>query len=141
MSSCPDGHDRAVELPLAAYGTLRTPAVRRRLGLAGGLVVLGPCRMPGRLVDLGAYPGLVGGPGVVHGELLAVADPAVLAALDAYEGWNPHAPAASLFRREAVTLAAPAGVRAWTYRYNRDPRGAASIPGGDWLAHERRASG
>ena len=133
MSSSPHGAGILGCVDVAVYGTLRLPAVRRRLGLAAVLVPRGPCRLPGRLVDLGAYPGLVPGAGTVVGELLEVTTAEALATLDAYEGWDPAAPHESLFRREQIELVDPAGRRAWAYLYNRDPATARPIDGGDWL--------
>src|SRR5262249_34026501 len=60
----------AVSLRLAVYGLLLDgagPAGAPRLRDGGRLV--GPATIPGALVDLGAYPGLVDGPGTVRGEL------------------------------------------------------------------------
>ena len=80
-----------------------------------------------RLIDLGAYPGLVGGgEGAVMGEVYAVSLRR-LAELDRYEG-HPEA-----FRRGPVALAAPfegGAVEAWFYR---GPM-SAGLPfvGGNW---------
>ena len=51
----------ADSLLVAVYGTLRRGGGgRRRAGLRpADLTEVGPCRLRGRLVDLGAYPGLV----------------------------------------------------------------------------------
>lgn len=118
---------------LAVYGTLRQPDVRRRLGVEDRLQPRGPCLLPGRLYDLGAYPALVPDPsGTVAGELLATVDHAVLAVLDHYEGYVPDAPAASLFRRQLLTLRQPT-VTAWVYVYPHPVPAAALVASGDWL--------
>ena len=90
------------------------------------LTPLGPATVPGLLYDLGRYPGLVPGDGLVHGELFAGADAAVLAALDQYEGCDPADEAGSLFRRERVE-ALGRGCTSTTATC-----GAAWIPGGDY---------
>jgi gamma-glutamylcyclotransferase (GGCT)/AIG2-like uncharacterized protein YtfP len=84
---------------LFVYGTLQRGSVNHPL-LAGARR-LGPARTaPGfALVDLGPYPGMVRrGPAAVAGELYR-ATPAVLDALDRFEG-HPW-----LFRRVRVPLA------------------------------------
>ena len=58
---------------VAVYGLLRSgESGFERFGLAGAFKPLGPCVIPGRLYDLGAYPGLVDEPGEVVGELYEV---------------------------------------------------------------------
>jgi gamma-glutamylcyclotransferase (GGCT)/AIG2-like uncharacterized protein YtfP len=118
---------------LAAYGTLRQPGVRRRLAVEDRLQPRGPCLIPGRLYDLGAYPALVpDATGSAAGELLEVADDSVLAMLDHYEGYVPDAPDASLFRRELLTLRQPT-VTAWVYVYPHPGPPEALVASGDWL--------
>src|SRR5262249_36826380 len=98
----PSGYARHGVMHPFAYGTLlggRRPAAIART--AERLAVLGPATVRGRLYDLGEYPGLVLDPAAneVHGTICTVPDEAVLAALDAYEGFEPDAPARSLFVR------------------------------------------
>lgn len=117
------------------YGTLR-PAVANgepRL-LVEGLRQDGPATVRGRIVDLGDYPGLVEGSGLVHGDLLVVEDAEQLAALDAYEECGPPS---FLYRREVVTAERPNGdsLAVWVYRYCRVVNPAAEIAGGDYLKH------
>lgn len=122
---------------LFVYGTLRPSlAAGGPARLVHGLDVAGPATAPGVLVDLGDYPGLVAGDGVVHGDLLRVTDPARLRALDAYEECGGPDP---LFRRERTVVSLPDGttVEAWVYRYARSPQGVA-IAGGDYAAHVAR---
>ena len=76
---------------LFLYGTLLPGLVRPPLdALVARLTPLGPATVPGRLYDLGPYPGLVlhnEPASYVQGELFALPDdPAVLKALDDYEG-------------------------------------------------------
>lgn len=116
---------------LFVYGTLRSGAPMHAL-LEGRARREGPARAPGRLVDLGDYPGLVA-PGRagdrVVGEIYVLAaaeQDAVLDSLDRYEG--PR------FRRERDLVEGPAGpVHAWLYRYRGDWTGRPVIRGGDYL--------
>jgi gamma-glutamylcyclotransferase (GGCT)/AIG2-like uncharacterized protein YtfP len=117
---------------LFVYGTLRpclAGAEQRRL--IAGLAVAGSATVPGLLYDLGAYPALVAGPGIVHGDLFVVLDERRLVALDAYEecgGDNP------LYRREATLATRPDGstVTAWTYAYQRSIAAATVVASGDY---------
>jgi gamma-glutamylcyclotransferase (GGCT)/AIG2-like uncharacterized protein YtfP len=121
---------------LFAYGTLRPSLAAGRRHLVAGLVPAGAAAMRGLLYDLGGYPGMVAGDGLVHGELLRLSSPDELAALDAYEecgGPNPlYHRAVTLVRRENGEHAA-----AWAYFYARSVAGKTRIPGGDYLAHRR----
>lgn len=120
---------------LALYGSLMASlGGLRRFSGDHDLVYGGPCRIPGRLLDLGDYPGLVAGEGRVRGELHRLRDPAVLAPLDAYEGYDASDPGASLFLRVAMTLCEPA-LSAWVYVYNGNPGGHPQIASGDWRHH------
>lgn len=116
---------------LVVYGSLRSAAVRGRLGIAGRLRRLGPCSLRGYLYDLGDYPGFVHGEGLVRGELFAAADPQVLTILDDYEDIVPGRPQSSLYRRERVRLITPP-IEAWVYVYNRPVAGRRRVPSGEW---------
>ncbi len=107
-------------VPLAVYGSLRLglalpyqPANFDRL-----LAAREPCLISGRLVDLGAYPGLVAGPGEVVGDLCCLPDEASLALFDDYEGYDRDQPETSRYLRVKVRLIEPS-VDAWTYVYNQ----------------------
>lgn len=103
----------------------------RRLGLATRLGGAGPASVRGALCTLGAYPAFdPAGRGLVHGELYRVLDARVIAALDAYEEFDPGRPDASLFVRARVPLASRRET-AWVYLYNGTKRGAA-VPSGRW---------
>jgi len=124
---------------LAVYGTLmqRSGDVLERLGLTAQVVAHGACRVPGRLVDLQAYPGWLPGDGEVHAELLEIRDPAAWSVLDDFEDCHPLPPAAPEYRRERVRLVEPSGRSAWIYRYIGPQSDAPTVPGGDWWAHAR----
>ena len=116
-------------LSLAVYGTLR-PGGRAyaAFGLDQRTRHLGPCRISGRIVDLGGYPGLLEGDEAVAGDLLAVDDAHLLEELDAYEGDG--------YVRATVRLVEPEGeALVWLWRGSID--GAEPVPGNDWT---RRAS-
>lgn len=117
---------------IAVYGTLR-PGGRAyaAFDLARRTRHIGPCRIPGRIVDLGGYPGLIhtddrSGDGVA-GDILSFDDAALIAELDAYEG--------SDYARVAVTLLDPVEtVEIWRWRH--DASTAKPVPGNDWARRE-----
>lgn len=123
---------------LFVYGTLRpTLAAGGHAHLVRDLEVVGLATVPGVLIDLGAYPGLIAGDGLVRGELLRIVDAARLQALDDYEECGGPEP---LFRRERMVASLGDGtsVDAWGYRYARPPLGATVIAHGDYAAHVAR---
>ena len=117
---------------LFAYGTLRRGAPMHGL-LEGRTRWIGPASVAGRLLDLGAFPGLVApaAPGDrVHGDLFAIAEAQrheLLDALDRYEGAS--------FERVEETVDGPDGpARAWVYVYRGEVDGHPVVAGGDYLA-------
>jgi gamma-glutamylcyclotransferase (GGCT)/AIG2-like uncharacterized protein YtfP len=109
-------------LHLFVYGTLRRGCDNRyaRLLAEQGRFV-GVARIPGRLYDLGSYPGAVASDQPdqwIHGEVFSV-DNALLTALDEYEGAE--------FERAMV----PA-IGCWIYWYVGSAPGRL-IASGDWL--------
>jgi len=121
---------------LAVYGTLM-PGLggQERLGVTHLLRPVGPCVLAGTLVELGWYPGLLAEPGGrVRGELLEILDPAVIATLDRYEGYDPAAPETCEYERLMVPTLEP-GVDAWVYRFRVAVPDDRVIASGDWRAH------
>ena len=113
---------------LFVYGTLMRGEVRERLLCQHAPRRWAPARARGRLLHLGAYPGLVDGDGEVRGELVELDDPgAALRELDDVEDFAGYGSSGSLYRRVVIDVA---GEPAWTYRY----LGAdgAVIESGDW---------
>ena len=103
-----------------------------RLGVEGMLRYEAPCRIPGELWDLGAYPGLVEGAGAAAGELHAILDEDVLTVLDAFEGVE--------YVRRKVTLLDPP-VEAWVYVFVGGLAGRRPVPSGCWRTHALKAGG
>ncbi len=121
------------------YGSLRPPFdTQRRIGIASLVRHLGSARVRGTLHDLGAYPALTEGPGVVVGDLYEVADDRLADVLDPFEGLDPEDPAASLYLREELDLVTPAGT-AWVYRHHRPLDPETMVSSGDWVTHLRNA--
>ena len=109
----------------------------------------GPATARGALYAIGEsagwYPILLAGAATVHGRLYAAAPgfgAADLAALDAYEDFDPADPAGSLYVRATIVVADADGAfhEAQAYSFNRAlPPGALPIPEGDfpaWIARE-----
>ena len=122
---------------IALYGSLMASVGGQdKAELNSNLTYVGPCQINGRLFDLGDYPGLVIGKGLVEAELYTIDDLSLLAPLDDFERYDPEDRTGSLYLRRCVRLAEP-GVDAWLYVYNQDTEGKAPIPSGDWKAHLR----
>jgi gamma-glutamylcyclotransferase (GGCT)/AIG2-like uncharacterized protein YtfP len=102
---------------LFLYGTLmRGEPAHARFALSTRARFIGDAWIPGRLLDLGGYPGLVAGDGVVEGELHRLLDPTLLAELDRYDECGPDAGAHANYVRERVAVPGH-GAPAWVYRY------------------------
>ncbi len=127
---------------IALYGSLlRGLGGLEAAGASEGLRLVGPCTISGQLFDLGDYPGLRPGTGVVIGEIHALLEPSALDRLDRFEDFDSRRPQASLYVRERTMLLEPAGREAWLYVYNRVPDLSQRVEGGDWRAHlEARAT-
>jgi gamma-glutamylcyclotransferase (GGCT)/AIG2-like uncharacterized protein YtfP len=121
---------------LFIYGTLM-PGLRLEAQMQGARFV-GPAQVPGRLVDVGRYPGLLQGDGQVTGEVYEV-DDAHLVRLDEVEGVVPGDRTASQYWREKVIVAnGPLqGQPVQTYVYNRPVEGCTPIPHGDYRRYIR----
>jgi gamma-glutamylcyclotransferase (GGCT)/AIG2-like uncharacterized protein YtfP len=103
---------------LFAYGLLmpRQPLFHR---IATHVRSARPGRVTGQLIDLGAYPALIPGDGIVRGSLLEI-DTDALWITDQIEGYLPGRET-NLYIRERITVTlATGGVEeAWVYRYAR----------------------
>ena len=121
--------DRAGSDLLFVYGSLMAGFPLHYL-LAPVVTPVGPGRIAGRLVDLGAYPGAVRAPlGHVRGEVYRVDQPDAWATLDYAEG--PQYP------RDQVLVELDAGgtVSAFVYWYRGPLDRGVPIPAGDYRAH------
>lgn len=126
------------------YGSLMRGESHHRLLIEGGDEPEAlPTVVQGALWSFGAYPGLtLGGVGAgpVFGECYRVANlGARLAALDAYEGFDPTTPEASEFRRVGLAIRCSDGsqIRAWCYVVDDGFARAAAVErleGGWWRA-------
>jgi gamma-glutamylcyclotransferase (GGCT)/AIG2-like uncharacterized protein YtfP len=116
---------------LFVYGTL-LPWAPSALGAVER--DLGRATTRGQLVDLGGYPGLIEGTGLVHGLLYdLIAEPcATLTWLDVYEGISgtPSDEYARLSR--TVSCADGTNVDAWVYMYRHAVDPASVMPSGRW---------
>ena len=125
---------------LFIYGTLM-PGLRLEAEMHGARFV-GAAQVPGRLVDVGRFPGLLldlsTGDGQVTGEVYEV-DDAQLARLDVVEGMVRGDRDASQYWREAVSvLSGPLqGQPVQTYVYNRPVDACVPIPHGDYRRYIR----
>jgi gamma-glutamylcyclotransferase (GGCT)/AIG2-like uncharacterized protein YtfP len=129
---------------LFVYGTLRRAGghpMAHFLTARGRLV--GSASVPGRLYDLGTYPGMVEAAGegeCVRGEVYELQDPeATLATLDRYEGCGPEDPPPRLYERALAVVTRDDGeqLSAWLYLYRGPLTGARHIPSGDYLPASR----
>ncbi len=119
------------------YGSLlRSNPTQQQLGVAARLRFLGSCRVAGRLIDLGSYPGYLPGEGEVHGELYEPLDDRVLDVIDEFEEFDVGRMEQSLYLRRKLPLIEPDGA-AWVYVYNRSVEGCPLIESGCWESYRR----
>jgi gamma-glutamylcyclotransferase (GGCT)/AIG2-like uncharacterized protein YtfP len=133
---------------LFVYGTLRPAVDHPRIRhLVARLKPIGSGRIPGRLVYLGQYPGVsfdVAAAGTVVGDVVEPADDALLAEIDAYEGFDPARPDAGEYirRKRPVEVDGVKTVECWLYELRAVPAHATWIESGDyvaWLKEQRTA--
>ena len=139
MEGATNQYSHAGMTKLFVYGTLLRGLSRARM--LRGSRFLGPALLSGRLFDLGSYPGLLAGPGLVVGEIHLV-DASTLRRLDRVEDFDARDPDGSLYRRETVSARhfSGQGETVETYLYNREPDAGVLIPHGDYRRYliERR---
>lgn len=112
---------------VAVYGTLRPGSFP--------VVVI-----PGRIYDLGSYPGLVLDGSVSPGvsvEIIEV-DDRKLGQLDRYEGYDSNRPETSLYLREEVDFG---NGPFFVYTYNDTMNSRPEVKSGDWLEYTKKARG
>jgi gamma-glutamylcyclotransferase (GGCT)/AIG2-like uncharacterized protein YtfP len=116
---------------LATYGLLRPRSDGLdRLGVRRDVGVIGPCVIPGRLIDLGDYPGLLLGEGEVAGDLVRILKRRAGPKLDSFEDFRDGDPT-SAYLRVRVRLIRPA-VHAWVYVWNGREDAGPLVASGDW---------
>jgi len=122
------------------YGTLRAGGSNDIRFMRPAPAWVGPARLRGTMYDLGAYPGAVlAGEGELVGEVWRIG-PALEAALDRLEGVRPDGSGEYLRRECDVAVHPDAVLRCLVYEIHPARiAGAPVVPGGDWLAHLRRA--
>lgn len=107
------------------------------IDLAGSGAFLGEARIRGDLYDVGGYPGMVAGDGLVCGTLYRIDDPVIVPEIDAFEDIVPGEEAESLYRREQHPVlnadGVPTGQTAWVYVFNKSLAEDPKIESGDWL--------
>lgn len=123
---------------LFVYGTLlpgdtSDTGAEQRARLQREARVVGPGTTDGLLLDLGSYPGLVDGPGVVHGIVHYLPDwSKTLAWLDAYEGITGCPEDEYVRKPRAVTFSTGATILCWTYVYMQSMVVCSLIVSGRW---------
>lgn len=132
---------------LFTYGTLQPDQVPDEIASAvAELRPVGKGSIGGVLYDLGEYPGAVidrSSRKRILGTVFRLSsDEKVLRELDEYEGFNPSAPAESLFVRKLfpVRLATGRILPCWIYVYNRKTERARVLTSGRFrkVLHARR---
>jgi gamma-glutamylcyclotransferase (GGCT)/AIG2-like uncharacterized protein YtfP len=119
---------------LFAYGTLIPGCEPASMtSVCSRMALVGEATVRGALYDLGSFPGVVEGDGVVRGIVLRV-PPDAWAAMDAYEGCPLPGGEDGLFKRimTRATLANGETLDCWVYVYARDVRGHRIVESGDW---------
>jgi len=121
---------------LAFYGTLLSglPARPNFPELAPHVELVRACLIPGSLYDVGPYPALVPGDGVVRGELWRTVSEDALDVVDRWEGYEAAVEEQAPYVRRRTRLIDP-DLDAWVYVWNRPLDGLVPIRGGDWRAH------
>ena len=138
---------------LFVYGSLR-PAADNTSLIPGAYATraaleassyIGPAQVPGRLVSLGAYPGLIldNSGSEAQGDLFQVCSADILPLLDVYEGCSEQCPQPHEYRRVRADVMLLSGQRvtAWLYEWTGEElersgsrRGEPpAVPGNDWL--------
>jgi gamma-glutamylcyclotransferase (GGCT)/AIG2-like uncharacterized protein YtfP len=128
---------------VALYGTLRYGEEGFiALGLDKHLEYISDCNIPGRIYDLGEYPGLLPEDGQVLGELYETLHAEALNILDEFEDYNEQSKENSLYIRTYINLIHPK-TEAWVYMYNIEYDGNKIdlrnvIKSGDWKDYVSR---
>jgi gamma-glutamylcyclotransferase (GGCT)/AIG2-like uncharacterized protein YtfP len=126
---------------LFLYGTLmRGLGAMDALPASEHLRFVCESQVQGSLYDLGSYPGLKEGTGLVLGEVYEVLHPDVWEILDPYEDYFPGQETSSLYLRQSIELMGEPGY-AWTYVYNQPVDEDRFIQDGDWRRYYMERKG
>lgn len=126
------------------YGTLMRGECRFSVLAKHGLKCILLAETPGRLLDLGSFPGMLAPNAAdqwVQGEFVRLRDiGSALKQLDAIEGFRGFGQPDSLYRRALFDVGVGDGrIRpAWTYLINDHHCGAPAISSGSWRQHQER---
>src|SRR5687768_12748274 len=124
---------------LFAYGTLIPGCEPAQMNsICSRLELIGEATVRGILYDLGTFPGVVEGDGIVRGVVLRV-PPDAWPATDAYEGCPIPGGADGLFRRimTRATLHNGEEIDCWLYVYARNVGVQHIVASGDWRRRKR----
>jgi gamma-glutamylcyclotransferase (GGCT)/AIG2-like uncharacterized protein YtfP len=121
------------------YGTLRRGERMdlRKQSLNFGVSFISNDKINGQMYLVGTYPGVkavqtrfqANQPTVV-GEVFRIIAPAIVAVLDAYEGYQSDNPTSGLYDR--IQTQSQRGRTVWAYIYNPPVRDEQLIESGDW---------
>lgn len=126
---------------LFVYGTLRRGQPLHRYLTTDKTRLAGEGKIPGRLFDLGEYPGAIPDTkrfSTIRGEVHELFAPdETLEVLDDVEGYDRKRPERSLFERRTARAALDDGrvLTVWVYFYRRPLRQASEIPDGDFARY------
>jgi gamma-glutamylcyclotransferase (GGCT)/AIG2-like uncharacterized protein YtfP len=126
---------------LFVYGTLRKGVNNQvKEEIINDVEWIGETEIPGRMYDIGRYPGAVpltnNERGVIRGEIIKIMYPErVFKLLDHYEGYNPEELDRSEYYRakEKINLEDGQEIDAWVYWYNFSVDGKKRIESSDYL--------
>jgi gamma-glutamylcyclotransferase (GGCT)/AIG2-like uncharacterized protein YtfP len=134
---------RSLPEHLFVYGTLLSGTDGRlgmseRARLRSEAKLIGAAIMPGRLICLGDYPGLLdtAADDRVHGEVYEIDDRfGIFRWLDPYEDFEPERPDEGPYRRvqRSAQLAGGGELTCWVYVLRTAPANAVMISSGRWL--------
>jgi gamma-glutamylcyclotransferase (GGCT)/AIG2-like uncharacterized protein YtfP len=90
----------------------------------------------GNLYNMGAYPAVTMGGGIVLGELFKLNNPVAMTSFDMIEGYGRGTPDQHLYTRTVVWVEDIQDF-AWVYTYNNSINPKDLIPSGDWYEFKK----
>jgi len=128
---------------LFVYGTLLDKQNEFGAYLNDNCTFYAAGKMPGKLYDLGEYPGATltnEENRFVHGKIYQLSNiEKVLELLDDYEGFGPEQEQPNLFVRELIDVDTPGGkIKCWVYIYNLPVDGFDAIGSGVYLKQSNK---